>query len=215
MAHTRFQSALNRTQRRARTNHIPLLRKAFFANAGETAKRYHLSFDDLLLHLWQARCHGMHFSLGKVHHISDLVHAVACSHCIGLAWQDFSHRYESTLIRHCRNWMDEPAAIMFVRRLIRNLSHSGSDCSSLPLPHPQAYLGTQPLRRWLSDRVSGYLVLQRVWGEEKTVNQLRLAGSWGAEVLEESPPSDDMTLDNAVIHPRLRYATDGFISSAR
>ena len=215
MAPDRLQFALNRTQRRARTSYTSYLRKIFFATAGESAKRYGLSFDDVLFHLWHARGRGSRCALATVQHLNDLVHAAACTNGSSLAWQDFSCKYEWILVRHCGNWMPEPDAIMYVRRLIRTLAQPGSDVPCLPLPHPQSYLGTVPLRRWLCDRVSGYIVQHGGWCADKLEHHHGPANTHHSGTSREISPSEQLALDNAAFRLRLRYENDKFISSAR
>ncbi len=127
------------------------LRRAYFAQAGETASRYGVSFDDVMSHLRATRANHTHTALPVVRHIEDLVHAVACVGTIDLAWWDLSEQYERALVRACRQWLEATEAIVFVRRLFCGLRRD-DDGEIQPL---RGFDGTRTMRRWLGDRIVG------------------------------------------------------------
>ena len=133
------------------------LRQAYFAYGRESAERYGISFDQVITHLWGMRHSERRFSLKSVRYLDDLVHAVACTHDLGSAWRDLSEYYERPLVRHCRHWLEEPAATVFIRRLLTEMRRSTSGAAKSPVPSLARYGGTWPLRRWLGNRVIGCL----------------------------------------------------------
>ena len=133
------------------------LRRAYFAYARESAERYGISFDHVLMHLWAMRHVERKFSLKTVRYLDDLVHAVACTHGIGSAWRDLADYYERPLVRHCRHWLDEPAATIFIRRLLTEMRQCTGGVEETAVPSLSRYGGTWPLRRWLGNRVIGCL----------------------------------------------------------
>lgn len=133
------------------------LRWAYFAHARESAGRYGIAFDRVLIHLWQARRLRRRVPLRAIANLDDLVHAVACVDEVGSAWADLVDRYEAGLIRSSRAVLRGPDAIVFVRRLLGDLRRRKTDSSGQELPSLRSYLGTRPLRRWLTDRATGCL----------------------------------------------------------
>ncbi len=133
------------------------LRWAYFAHARESVGRYGIAFDRVLLHLWHARRLRRRVPLRAIANIDDLVHAVACVDEMGSAWADLVDRYEAGLIRSSRAVLRGPDAIVFVRRLIAELRRRNTDSPGQALPSLRSYLGTRPLRRWLTDRATGWL----------------------------------------------------------
>ena len=133
------------------------LRWAYFAHARESAGRYGIAFDRVVLHLWHARRLRRRVLLRAIANIDDLVHAVACVDEVGSAWADLVDRYEAGLIRSSRAVLTGPDAIVFVRRLIAELRRRNTDSPGQALPSLRSYLGTRPLRRWLTDRATGWL----------------------------------------------------------
>lgn len=131
------------------------LRAAFFAQAGESAFRYHIDFERVLAHLWKARSAHRRLFLQSVKYIDDVVHAIACIDDVGLAWADLGERYERALLRRCRGGQDEIEATIFVRRLFAQLRRRSRDDSFPALvPSLRSYGGNRPLRNWLADRLS-------------------------------------------------------------
>lgn len=142
----------SRTSARRRTA-ICTLRRNFFAQAGESANRYHIGFERVLEHLWQARSFNRRLLLRSVTCVDDLVHAAACIDEIGLAWSDLSERYERALIRRCRGSQDEIQATIFVRRLFADLRRRTHSAATAYTPSLRCYGGMRPLRTWLADRL--------------------------------------------------------------
>ena len=126
------------------------LRRAYFAQAGDPAARYGISFDDVFSHLIATRANHTHATLPPVRHMDDLVHAVACVGAVDLAWWDLTEQYERTLVRACRQWLEATEAIVFVRRLFCGLRRDDDDIQSL-----RSFDGTKTMRRWLGDRIVG------------------------------------------------------------
>ncbi len=126
------------------------LRRAYFAQAGDTAARYGVGFDDVLAHLRATRANHVRATLPAVRHTDDLVHAVACVGAIDLAWWDLTEQYERALVRACRQWLEATEAIVFVRRLFCALRRDDDDVQSL-----RGFDGTRTMRRWLGDRIVG------------------------------------------------------------
>ncbi|UCD76870.1 MAG: hypothetical protein JSV91_08060 [Phycisphaerales bacterium] len=157
MESDRLSTTLDHTSRTHRRTALSRLRQAYFAQGRESVQRYGIRFDDVLVHLWRARHTERAFSLRAVRYVDDLVHAVACTHNLGVAWRDLSEYYERPLIRHCRHWLEEPAATLFVRRLLTEMRRPAGGGPRPALPSLSHYGGTWPLRRWLGNRVVGCL----------------------------------------------------------
>jgi hypothetical protein len=138
------------------------LRLAFFAQAGELAGRYHVRFERVIEHLWQARRCNRRLLLRGVTNVDDLVHAIACIDDVGLAWSDLAERYEPTLIRRCRTGQEDIEATVFVRRLLADLRRRSREPFVANLPSLCGYAGTRPLRSWLSDRLNA-MRLRQSW----------------------------------------------------
>lgn len=133
------------------------LREAYFAEARCSAARYGLSFDRLLVHLWEARRLRRRVRIGSIVYVDDLVHAVACVNEVALAWADLAQRYEAALIHACRRSLEEPDAVIVVRRLFGDLRSRNRDWGDRGLPSLRGYMATRPLKRWLTDRAMGGL----------------------------------------------------------
>ncbi len=131
------------------------LRRAYFAQAGDTATRYGVGFDDVMSHLRATRANHAHAALPAVRHIDDLVHAVACVGAVDLAWWDLTEQYEQSLVRACRQWLEATEAIVFVRRLFCGLRRDDDDIQSL-----RGFDGTRTMRRWLGDRIVGRMNME-------------------------------------------------------
>lgn len=137
------------------------LRRAYFAVAGESARQYGVTFDDLLVHLWRVRKLEGGLILGAIRHVEDLVHAVACTRGRPQALFDLMVGYERPLVRHCRHWLAEPTATLYVRQILLEIRRSAMASAAQPdqATHLAArYGGVQPLRRWLGNRIVGYLM---------------------------------------------------------
>ena len=143
------------------------LRSAFFAQAGESAGRYGVRFERVLMHLWRRRQSNHRLLLRSVVYLDDLTHAVACLDGSGLAWADLADRYERSLIRRCRASLDEIGSTMIVRRLLADLRRVS--ILGVQLSHESSlaeYSGTRPLRRWLNDRLMAarsHVATHRQW----------------------------------------------------
>ncbi len=133
------------------------LREAYFAEARCSASRYGLSFERLLVHLWEARRLRRRVLIGSIVYVDDLVHAVACVDDVALAWTDLAERYEAAMIHACRRSLDEPDAVIFVRRLLGDLRRRNRGCGDRGLPSLRGYMAARPLKRWLTDRAVGEL----------------------------------------------------------
>jgi hypothetical protein len=148
------QLAASKIVLKVRRKSIAALRRAYFAHASEAAARYHVSFDRIVQHLWEARRRNPHLRLRMATAIEDLVHAIACIDGVGLAWADLSARFERPLIRRCRESQDEISATILVRRMFVDLRKTSCGHGSLLLPSLRGYLGDRPLQHWLQDRIS-------------------------------------------------------------
>lgn len=136
-----------------RRKSIASLRRSYFAQAAESASRYHISFDRIVQHLWDARRRQPYYRLRATIATDDLVHAIACIDDVGLAWADLGARFERPLIRRCRESQDEISATILVRRMLADLRKSRSDDGSLLLPSLRAYVGDRSLQQWLQERL--------------------------------------------------------------
>jgi hypothetical protein len=154
-----------------RTPHAPArgsramarLRQRFFASAADVASRHGVSFERLLLHLWQARAIGPRIPLHAVHHVDDLALAAACIDGQQRAWAELVEQHEGHLLRVCRRQLDESDAIVFARRAIADIRHASTalpPATELALLSLRSYRGTRPLRGWLIDRTVGRLVAE-------------------------------------------------------
>ena len=130
------------------------LRRAYFAQAGENAARYRVTFDRIIVHLWQARSTNRRTMLRSVSCLDDLIHAIACVDEVGLAWADLAERYERALIRRCRGHQDEIESTILVRRLFADLRRRNREACSMFAPSLRGYMGDKPLRIWLADRLN-------------------------------------------------------------
>lgn len=141
------------------------IRRAFFAEGGETADRYGISLEQVLAHLEVAdEFARLRSGTGSGHRvsripsmISDLVTATACSHGVGTAWQDIRDEHGHLLIRACEMRLGEIDAMLFVRRFWEDLESRTRGCDDSSGPRMQDYLATRPLRVWLADRLLGKL----------------------------------------------------------
>lgn len=142
------------TLARPRCSGLAALRFAYFSQAGEAASRYHIRFDRILKHLWQARNAGRVVLVRSIHCVDDLVHVVACVDGAGLAWSDLAERYERALIRRCRGYHDEIEATILVRRMLADMRRRCAEPSTIRSPTLRGYIGDRPLRNWIGDRLN-------------------------------------------------------------
>jgi hypothetical protein len=159
------------------------LRSAYFAQAAESAARYGVSFERVVMHLWQARRLDPRFSLRHVAHVDDLVHAVACVDGDGLAWSDLMERYERALIRRSRGGPGEIDAIIAVRRMLADLRRCHSEMERSAFPSLQHYTGAQELRTWLAQRAAAAAVLTNPASRQSAQRRWD-AGCLGPSVIE-------------------------------
>ena len=135
--------------RRARPN-VADLRRAYFAQAGDVARRYGVDFDQVIDHVHAARANHARGAIPNIRHMDDLVHAVACVADRDLAWWDLAEEHELTLVRMTRQWLEPTDAIVFVRRLLAALRREDDEVLSL-----RSFDGVREMRRWLADRIVG------------------------------------------------------------
>jgi hypothetical protein len=150
------------------------LRVAFFAQGGDAAGRYGITFADVIMHLWRTRRRCGRVALRTVRHMDDLVRATACGQLIAQAWADLIERHEGMLVRRCTERVGEMHAILHVRRAFMQLRlrQDGGGQGECLLD----YAGTQPLRAWLAERVIGQLHREHtVWCVAHGANGSRLA----------------------------------------
>lgn len=132
---------------------VSQLRRTYFANGAELAGRYRIEFPRVIQHIWQARRAGRRTSLRRIRYMDDLIHAIACVDESPQAWSDLTHRYERTLVRRCRNGLDEIEGTICARRLLAELRRriGGSARDRLSL---RCYTGNRPLGSWLAERLT-------------------------------------------------------------
>ncbi len=134
-------------------NTVSQLRRAYFAQAGEVAIRYGVTFERVLDHLRDACTHHRRLPMLEIRHLDDLVHVVACVDCFDLAWRDLAEHHEPALVRAGRQWLLPTDAIVWVRRFLAELHHGDlAGVRSL-----RSFDGTSSLRKWLGDRLVGAL----------------------------------------------------------
>jgi hypothetical protein len=142
-----------RSRSEARLNGLSRLRCAYFSQAGESAGRYGVTFERMLVHLWRARQTNRHLVLRSISHVDDLVHAVACVDGTALAWIDLAERYERALVRRC-DASQEVDAMILVRRLFAELLRRNCCTPSPSAPSLRCYAGDRPLKIWLAERLA-------------------------------------------------------------
>ncbi|HWB18941.1 MAG TPA: hypothetical protein VG711_01470 [Phycisphaerales bacterium] len=134
---------------------VSALRRAYFAQGFETATRFGIAFDELVVHLWNTREQAGPVDLLSCKHVADVIFAIACLKGSPSAWSLFFDRYERTLIRQATASYQESQATVIVRRMISELRFE--------LPHItggrpislRSYTGRRSLRAWLGERL-GY-----------------------------------------------------------
>ncbi len=143
--------ALRRRRRRetAWTDATSQLRRAYFAQAGELALRYGITFDRVAQHIHRGWNTEPALFVKGIRYAEDLVHAVACVDGVSLAWSDLSDHHERMLMRACRDQLDETEAILVVRRLFVELRRTTSSTTEARTTSLERYLGTCSLRGWL------------------------------------------------------------------
>ncbi|MHC4447185.1 MAG: hypothetical protein ACYSXF_05310 [Planctomycetota bacterium] len=107
--------------------------------------------------VWEARRLRRRVLIGSIVYVDDLVHAVACVDEVALAWADLTQRYEAAVIHACRRSLEEPDAVIFVRRLFGDLRRRNRGGGDRGRPSLRGYMATRPLKRWLTDRAVGGL----------------------------------------------------------
>ena len=141
------------------------IRRAFFAKGSEKATRYGVTLEHVISHIEVAEEYAQAKSeTTRRTHISripssieDIIHATACCHGVGMAWQDCRDMHAQLLIRACEMRLQEIDALLFVRRFWEELESRTRGNSACGSPRVQDYLGTRPLRIWLADRLLGRL----------------------------------------------------------
>ena len=95
-----------------RTNALTQLRRGYFSRCAATAARYHVSFEDIVRHLWRARAIQTRINLRRVGYLEDLVHAIGCLQHISTAWGDLSEQNERMLVRQCQSHLEDSESIV-------------------------------------------------------------------------------------------------------
>ncbi|MHC4991501.1 MAG: hypothetical protein ACYTGC_11015 [Planctomycetota bacterium] len=135
------------------TRSMSRLRYEYFAVGGLAAGRYGIEFDAVVRHLWHIRCdRGQRIVIDDVQNLDDVVHAIACTQHVQLAWSDLFERYEPFLVRRCAERCGDTSAVLVVRRMLTALR----DDPEIEISHPSrlsGFVGDEPLRTWLADRV--------------------------------------------------------------
>ncbi len=139
-------------EERSSYGQVSQLRRAYFAQAADSAMRYQVGFEQLIAHLEHARAGQPQIVVGAIRYVDDLVQAVACIQDTDLAWWDLVEHHERALVRACRQWQEPTDAIVYVRRLLSSLRREDGSVTSL-----RNFDGTCTLRRWLGDRIVGGL----------------------------------------------------------
>ncbi len=135
-----------------RTNALTQLRRAYFSRCAATAARYHVSFEDIVRHLWQARTMQSRINLRRIGYLEDLVHAIGCLLHISTAWGDLSEQNERLLVRQCQSHLEDSESIVFVRRYLTELRQQNTTDKKCSL-ELQGYIGDRPLHLWLYERM--------------------------------------------------------------
>ncbi|MCZ6834806.1 MAG: hypothetical protein O7G85_03440 [Planctomycetota bacterium] len=130
------------------------MRRGFFACNIESKSFYQIDFDDIVEHLWRARCRHGRLPLKHILFVEDLTHVTGCLAGDHQAWADLHERYERPLIRQCLSRIEESEAIVFVRRYLRQLQQRSLAGTSRELDE---YIGDRPLRVWLGEMIADVL----------------------------------------------------------
>ena len=160
------------------------LRRNYFSRAGIAARRYGITFEQVVGHLWRTRGRSGHVSVRTVRYLDDLVHAIACTDSVALAWSDLTELHERPLVRRCRVQLDDTASIVAVRRLFAELRRSDD---------LHTYDGRVPLRAWLADSMMVLVTRERFaqWPAEllpfRTAEPLEVLGRVPAAVAALGP----------------------------
>lgn len=132
---------------------IEPLRYAYFAQAGEIAIRYGVVFDRVVEHVRILDERRRQRSAYSIRYVEDLVHAVACTDGVDLAWNDLSEQHERVLLRVCAERYEGSVAIVLVRRFLATLRRESAQPGTRGRWTLRRYDGTQSLRRWLRERL--------------------------------------------------------------
>ena len=135
-----------------RTNALTQLRRAYFSRCSTYASRYHVSFEHILRHLWQARKSHSRIKLRRIGYLEDLVHAIGCINNISTAWSDLSEQNERMLVRQCLSHLKDSESIVFVRRYLTELRHN-NPMGHKSCPDLQGFIGDRPLHLWLYEQM--------------------------------------------------------------
>ena len=165
-------------RRPLRVGAVEILRRAYFADGGQSASRYGIGFDRVLEHLWETRDGQRHRPLRRVRHVDDLIHAVACIDELGNAWTDLTECYERPLVRKCSFQLGQTSSIIAVRRLFTELQRHSASGRGASLPSLRAYRGSQPLRGWLADRLVAMQTRERMTRLSIVAPRKPLVGQW-------------------------------------
>ena len=133
---------------------ISRIRRAFFASAAESAARYGVHCDRVIVHLWELRQRHPRFRLRQVTNIDDLVHAIACVDESNMAWAELNSFHERGLVSLCRIPSDEITSTIMIRRFFSALRRRHQTLSALNSPSIRDYAGDRPLRTWLNERLN-------------------------------------------------------------
>ncbi len=136
------------------------LRRRFFAQAGNSASHFGVSFERMVQHLWDARRQRAPLPIRRIGNVDDLVHVVACIGDSERAWRELTELYESWLVRRLRREVGASTAVLVVRQTLvelRRFDACDGACGSL-----HDYLGIQPLRDWLTGRVFQHMAHRAV-----------------------------------------------------
>lgn len=138
--------------RSPRTNALTQLRHAYFSRCAACAARYHVSFEDIVRHLWQARTIQSRINLRRIGYLEDLVHAIGCIQHISTAWCDLSEQNERMLVRQCLSHLEDSESIVFVRRYLTELRQQNTTGKKYRIDL-RGFIGDRPLHLWLYERM--------------------------------------------------------------
>lgn len=143
--------------RSPRTNALTQLRHTYFSRCAACAARYHVSFEDIVRHLWQARTIQSRINLRRIGYLEDLVHAIGCIQHISTAWCDLSEQNERMLVRQCLSHLEDSESIVFVRRYLTELRQQNTTGKKYRIDL-QGFIGDRPLHLWLYERMMETLI---------------------------------------------------------
>jgi len=127
------------------------LRRLFFAASCDGLAAYGISFDDLLIHLWQVRRHANGpLALREIRHLGDLVLAIACLRGSHRAWAEMTLRCEPALVRQASLRNTAWQALVHARRILADVQRTAlCQDHDAALPTLRGYAGQRSLRTWL------------------------------------------------------------------